>query len=279
MFKEETNNMTTNRPPNELTTNKPPKNKKPILLIFASITTISTLALLIWLINIIIMFANRTIGLMDTFFLVLVGIPVLLVVTAFLIAIIFSIICLVDLLSKKSKKYFSLAKIIILSSSMIVGSVLITFSSFGFISIMGSNAYEWYFNDSMRPTDDGLFEYRLELVFPFQRNARLRLFVRDVVTGEEFHVPIDVDVGGIGGVVAASGGEFQRRIIWARMMPAEEFEQYLLIMPARRAFNDEEIGFGWVRIDGAVYNFHNLHAIGDATFLIDIPNRTSTRID
>ena len=253
-------------------------NKKTTIVIFTIITAFSSFVMATWLIRVFASF-NRTPDLMETVFLFIVGIPTLLMILVFAITIAASIVYSIMLIASKTKNSFSVSAIITLSILLIVGGGMATFGLLNPNGIIARNTREWYFNDSMRPTSDGLFEYRVELVFPFQRNARLRLLVRDRSTGEEFHIPLDAPASEIGGVVAATETEFQRRIIWAKMTPSRETGEYLLMMPARRAFNEWETGHGWVRIDGLVYNFHNLHAIGNATFLIDIPNRTATRID
>jgi len=121
-------------------------------------------------------------------------------------------------------------------------------------------------SDTLRPTDDGLFEYRLDLINLFQRNARARLFVRDLTTGEEMYIPLRISVRGVG-VISTPGGNFLR----ARMVQGELDGQYILRIPAgaphRRTL-----------IDGRVFEFARIGDI-QATFLIDIPNATATRIE
>jgi len=91
-------------------------------------------------------------------------------------------------------------------------------------------------------------------------------------TGEELHIPLDAPASEIGMVSAAREGEFQDRIIWARMEKHREIDGYVLRFPAG-------LGFDHIRIGGFVYTFRTIHAIGDTTFLIDMPNRTAIRID
>ena len=138
----------------------------------------------------------------------------------------------------------------------------------GYILSIPMNTDDSIANDTMRPTDDGLFEYRIELVNPFQRNARIRLFVKEVATEDEIHIYLDIpwqDVRGSSYVVLEN-------FIWAYLERCDEFELYILHFPARQSNNRINIG-------RVTYRVMKIHTIGYASFLIDIPNRTATRID
>ena len=156
---------------NIIATNK--RTKKIIIIVFAALIVLSIIAVTVWFINVATLF-SRAPDLMETVFLVVFGIPILLLVLMFALLVAASLVYLIVLITVKAEKFFSIATIITLSVLMIVGAGMITFNLLDSNSIVGVNTREWYLNDSMRLTDDSLFEYRVELVFPFQHNARLK---------------------------------------------------------------------------------------------------------
>jgi len=73
--------------------------------------------------------------------------------------------------------------------------VLVSFITLVSISMIGSVARfglatEHISADTLSVTSDERFEYRTELVNLFQRNASIRLFIRDLETGEEHIIPL-----------------------------------------------------------------------------------------
>jgi len=125
-------------------------------------------------------------------------------------------------------------------------------------------------SDSIRPTDDGLYEYRFELVNAFQRNASARLFVRDLETQEEMYISLPISMRGIHGLSTPAGREF----LWARMERDEVSGYYILKMPAGRDFRSMYIGDVEFHFRSIATNHQTIYR----TFQINIQSRTATII-
>ena len=67
-------------------------------------------------------------------------------------------------------------------------------------------------------TEDGKYEYFLELVNPSQRNSRARLFVRDMATSEEIRIPLDFKNERLRARLASTLNEENA---WAYLVPSE----------------------------------------------------------
>ena len=126
-------------------------------------------------------------------------------------------------------------------------------------------------HDTLRSTDDGLFRYRFESVNAFQRNARARLFIEDLNNNQSMHISLQIPSRDIGGFMSA----FQTNFLVARMEASEEAGMYILRFPGGRLSQS-------VYIDGVSFGIAGLRGrdgVVNATFLIDIPNATATRIN
>jgi len=161
-------------------------------------------------------------------------------------------------------------------SVLIVSAICLVITSLSIVVVFHPNVRsepvrDFIHSDTLRPTHDGLFEYRLDLVNLFQRNASARLFVRDLTTGEEVYIPLRISVRGVGGI-STPGGNFLR----ARMEQSELEGHYILRMPPGTSHHT-------TFINGDRFEFRNVGGRDStpiqATFLIDIPNATSTRIE
>jgi len=163
----------------------------------------------------------------------------------------------------KSKRTLSFPLMSLFVIAMVTLSAVITFHP----SIMPGPVQDSIHSDILRPTDDGLFQYRFELVNPFQRNATARLFIRDLETEEEMLIYLDVFARDIHGF--SSLGD-NRGFLWARMEQGEQEGQYILRVPAG-------VPYRTIKIGRSTFRFAGIEGIR-GRFLIDIPAGTSTRI-
>ena len=96
-------------------------------------------------------------------------------------------ICLIVLLAMgnvgKSKKQTVLQIVLVCFITLVSISMIGSVARFGL-------ATEHISADSLSVTSDERFEYRTELVNLFQHNASIRLFIRDLETGEEHIIPL-----------------------------------------------------------------------------------------
>ncbi|MCL1993585.1 MAG: hypothetical protein FWG66_11635 [Spirochaetes bacterium] len=120
--------------------------------------------------------------------------------------------------------------------------------------------------DSVRPTDDGLYEYRFEIVNAFQRNATARLFVRDLNGGGEAYIPVNILDGSLGGLSLPRGN-----FLWGRMEASGEPGQYIFSLPAGRPFQQ-------TYIDGVSFQYQRIGGIGEAVFLIQMETKSAVEL-
>ena len=217
--------------------------------ILVTITIINTLAILRWIYGMTSGF-NRIPDLIQTILIVIAVVPLLAMV---IISIAFTASV------KTSKKETRYVAPIVLG----VFTALIA----GYILSIPMNTDDRVVGDTMRPTDDGLFEYRVEIINPFQRNTRIRVLVREESSQEEILIYLNIPAREIGGHTDISGNT-----IWARMESLGMEGQYVLRFPAGLSFRN-------IYINGISYRTRELFTVGDSSFLIDIPNRTATRIE
>lgn len=76
--------------------------------------------------------------------------------------------------------------------------------------------------DSLQITEDGKYEYQIELVNVFQRNSFARLYLKNISTGEEVRIPLDIPVTEIKAYL------IRDVIHWVTLMPASETNLYIL---------------------------------------------------
>ena len=114
-------------------------------------------------------------------------------------------------------------------SSVLVGMVAVFFTAFFFYS---ASAVGWLVpwvekNGVQQVTDDGRYEYELELINPSQNNSSERLYVKDISAGEEMTIPIDLGLSGIPAQpgIPAPGTQFSREELlwyaWVTLTPSE----------------------------------------------------------
>lgn len=229
--------------------------KRVIHVIFVIVTLLSFFAVARWIFNTTAGF-NRQLDLFST---VIIGFFIVpLTLTAVL-----AIVYLVRVGNNPDKAVVKFETLLCLI--MIPLSATITFSPL----ISPGPVREIIFADTIRPTDDGRLEYRLELVNLFQRNATARLFVRDLDTLEEFYIPIGIPrVDEIGGISLPHRTDF----LWGRMERGETSDQYILRIPAGQ-------GYRSTFIRRMRFQYMTIRSGMSLTFEIDIPSRTAVMID
>ncbi|OAB36036.1 hypothetical protein [Paenibacillus glacialis] len=75
-----------------------------------------------------------------------------------------------------------------------VALVLSTILSTALIQSVSTNGWakEKVESDSIKITDDEKYEYRIDLINLFQKNSHARLYLKNVGSGEEMYIPVDI---------------------------------------------------------------------------------------
>ncbi len=81
--------------------------------------------------------------------------------------------------------------------------------------------------DTIKYTEDEKYEYRIELVNLFQRNSYARLYLKDAITKEEMHIPVDIKTRGIRGLAVGKENH------WVRLEATNHPSQYILYPESR----------------------------------------------
>jgi hypothetical protein len=84
--------------------------------------------------------------------------------------------------------------------------------------------YESVETDPIKLTSDGKYEYRIELINMWQKNSHERLFVRNVLTGEEKFIPVEINTDELKGISQGS----HQNWAWAIMAPTDDLDHYEL---------------------------------------------------
>ena len=85
-------------------------------------------------------------------------------------------------------------------------------------------------------TSDGKFEYRMELVNLFQRNSRARLHFKNLATGEEITIPLDIQTRNIHSIsisMPSQDEETRRWLLLSKMSSTDRQNIYILTTTAR----------------------------------------------
>ncbi|OWR31430.1 hypothetical protein CDO73_06780 [Saccharibacillus sp. O23] len=77
-------------------------------------------------------------------------------------------------------------------------------------------------SDSIQVTADNKFEYRIDLINLFQRNSSAMLYLKDIGTGEERYIPVDIQTSEIVGLGV------KRFNHWIMLEPTNTKAQYIL---------------------------------------------------
>jgi hypothetical protein len=130
------------------------------------------------------------------------------------------------------------------------GLALLTLLSISLIQSVSTHGWanEKIESDSLKITADEKYEYRIELVNLFQRNSHAQLYLKDVDSGEEMYIPIDIQTRKIVGLGVKKVNH------WVMLEPTDNLSRYTL-------FTTRELG------------------TPEEKFEIDIMARTSSRLD
>jgi len=78
-------------------------------------------------------------------------------------------------------------------------------------------------SDSVKVTVDKKYEYRIDLINLFQRNSHARLYLKDLGSGKETYIPVDIQTSKIVGLVVGKVNH------WVMLEPTDNsFQQYIL---------------------------------------------------
>lgn len=76
--------------------------------------------------------------------------------------------------------------------------------------------------DTLQITEDGKYEYQIELINLFQKNSHARLYIKSSSTGEEMRIPLEIPVNNIR---VLSKGKVNR---WISLEVTSEADKYIV---------------------------------------------------
>lgn len=162
----------------------------------------------VWLLLGSTAYFQREMDIVGTFYLLIVGIPVL------LLAILFTVFLIKGTVPTSGVHYIGICLGLILS--LILSAIL----------IHGVNSSGWakekLESDSTKITTDGKYEYHIDLINLFQRNSKARLYLRNVSTGEEQFIPINIQTRKIKTLAVGKVNH------WVLLEPTDIDSQYIL---------------------------------------------------
>lgn len=131
-----------------------------------------------------------------------------------------------------------------------VGIVIVTLLSSALIQSVSTHGWanEKIKSDTLKITADEKYEYRVDLINLFQRNSRARLYLKDVSSGEETYIPIEIQTRKIVGLRVSEVNH------WVKLEPTDNASVYIL-------YTTKELG------------------IPEERFKIDILAGTSSRVN
>ena len=163
-------------------------------------------------------FFQRNIDIVTTFIFTYVWVPALLLIGV-------SILCL--------KKGWVPSNIFIqigLAIGIITLSVIFSSTLFRYVNTSGW-LKESVTADYTQTTPDGKYEYKLELINLFQKNSCSRLSVKDISTGNEMTIPVDIRAEEIRAIIAPDSTRTVPHIpswVWAEMTRSGAETVYIL---------------------------------------------------
>ncbi|WP_315371603.1 hypothetical protein [Paenibacillus xylanexedens] len=162
----------------------------------------------VWLLLGSTAYFQREMDIVGTFYLLIVGIPVL------LLAILFTVFLIKGTVPTSGVHYIGICLGLILS--LILSAIL----------VHGVNSSGWakekLESDSPKITADGKYEYHIDLINLFQRNSKARLYLRNVSTGEEKFIPINIQTRKIKTLAVGKVNH------WVLLEPTDIDSQYIL---------------------------------------------------
>ena len=151
---------------------------------------------------------QREMDLVATVYIIITGIPALLIVT------LFTALLVKGWAPTSGVHYTGICVGLVIS--IILSAILIN----------GVNSSGWakerIESDSLKITADGKYEYHIDLINLFQRNSKARLYLRDVDTGEEKLIPVNIQTRKIKGLVVSEVNH------WIVLESTDEASRYIL---------------------------------------------------
>lgn len=131
-----------------------------------------------------------------------------------------------------------------------LGIVLIILFAATLIGSVNSNGWtkQKMESDTLKMTADGAYEYRIDLINLFQRNSRARLYLKNVDSGEESYIPVNIKTRKL---VSIGVGKVNH---WVKLEPTNNSLEYIL-------YTTQEL------------------RLPEERFKIDIPSGTSSPLD
>lgn len=130
----------------------------------------------------------------------------------------------------------------------VLGSVLLSV-----VLIQSVNTHGWakekIQSDTLKNTTDSKYEYRIDFINLFQRNSNARLYLKDVDSGKEIYIPVDIQTNKI---IVLGVRDVNH---WVRLEPTDIASQYHL------------------------YTTKDLRNLPEEKFKIDVLAGTSSRVD
>lgn len=83
-------------------------------------------------------------------------------------------------------------------------------------------AKEKIVSDTLKLTTDGKYEYRIDLINLFQKDSHARLYLKEMSSGEELYIPIDIQTSNIEGLGVKKFNH------WILLEPTDDSSLYIL---------------------------------------------------
>ena len=196
-----------------------------VKLVWMIATALNAIALLYFWIGSTAFF-NRAPGTSWGFYFMFIGLPVA-------VLIVISIICFIVGWMPRSDSSLSLMILVILFISfMVIFMAPLPIEQEGWVTEQVDTI------GFMQTTDDGKYEYTLEIVNSFQNNSQARLFVKDISTGEETRIPLDMANERITINLSRSINEDRA---WAHLVPSEVSPSIYLLTTTEYLNNQIEV--------------------------------------
>jgi hypothetical protein len=153
-------------------------------------------------------YLQRGMDIIGTTYLLIAGIPVL------LFGVLFAVLLIKGWTPTSGVHYIGI--FVGLVTSILLSTIL----------IHSVNSHGWtkddIENDTLKATVNGKYKYRIELINLFQRNSNARLYLRDVGSGEEKYIPVNIQTRRIVGLGVKDVNH------WIILEPTDEPSRYFL---------------------------------------------------
>ncbi|AIQ17131.1 hypothetical protein H70357_11015 [Paenibacillus sp. FSL H7-0357] len=116
---------------------------------------------------------------------------------------------------------------------VVVLSTVLSVALFQSVSTHGW-ANEKIKSDSIKITADEKYEYRIDLINLFQRNSHARLYLKDIGSGEEMYIPIDIQTRKIIGLGVSKVNH------WVELEAMDKASYYILYTTKDLGIPEEE---------------------------------------